>query len=119
MDKTKGHGMKCLPLQRHGGLRRFPVPIYRISQQRMPNGIHMDPDLMGPSGFQTAFNVGKGPETFQHLYMSDRFLSVPDAGGHLFPVRRMSSDRSVGIYFLFPDNTMYDGPVTADNGMFL
>lgn len=110
--------MECLPLQ-NIRQRIFPVSVNRITKQRMPDGVHMYSDLVGSAGFQTAFNIGIGPKTLQHLNMGDCFLSIPDPGRHLFPVCRMPSHRAVDTQLLFPDNAMNYGTVTPDNGMIL
>ena len=93
MNESNGAGMKTLPAAVECRLFR---PINRVTRHRVAEVGHMDPDLMGASGLQSAGNIGKSRELLQHLHMGDGRFGVLLGDAHFFSVVGASSDR--GIY---------------------
>ena len=73
MHKTKAICMERLTLQMK---RCLSLSVYLISQERMPNGRHVHPNLVGSSRLQAALDIGIIPKTFQHLIMCDSLFSI-------------------------------------------
>ena len=63
MDDAKRPGVQCLALEPLEGT--FGRAVDRVSQQGMPDGGHVDTDLVGPSCLQLALDVGIIPEAFR------------------------------------------------------
>ena len=99
MDKAQHSGMKALSLQPEGTLGRA---VDLVSQERVSDGSHMNPDLVGPSRLQlTLYMVVLSVQMADHPVMGHCPLSILYIDGHLFPVHRASADGLVnGAFFL-------------------
>ena len=63
---------------------------------------HVNPDLMGAAGFQTALHIGRAGIALQHRPMGH---GIPAAGhhGHLLPIRRAAADGGVDRACILPE----------------
>ena len=100
MNKPQKSGVERLPCKAElpqQSLMTIPWPtINRVADDRMSDGGHMDANLVGPSGFQTAFDQGRAAESFQQAPMSDRALAPPLLDDRDFlAVGRRASERGV------------------------
>ena len=81
MDQAKDLRMQRLAFQVL--IRAFCRAVDPVSQDRMPDAGHMDADLMRPSGFQFALDIGAVSYTHLDVYKRQvmhgriRLLSVP------------------------------------------
>ena len=114
MRKTDHHGVQCLPLQPVG---LFPAAVHRVPQQRMPCGRQMNPDLVGSSGLQPAFDLSVFPKTLQHRIMGHRRFSVLLVDCHAFAIFRISADGRVDHPAVLQKDAVDDGPVPARDRM--
>lgn len=67
---------KLLVFSENGAFYYPVATIYIIIKQRMPTVLHVDADLMGPTGFQAAFNQAYILQVFQNGIMGDGFLAT-------------------------------------------
>lgn len=73
MAENKPAGVECLPADQ----LRFFLSIQRISDNRMSQVLHMDPDLMSSSSLKPQCQEGESAvEPFQHSEVSDRWASA-------------------------------------------
>ena len=79
-------------------MERLPVDkavvraVEKIPRQRMPDGFHMDADLVCASRLQAALDMGEILEPCEHLVMGHCGFSVIVIDRHLLSVFRASSD---------------------------
>ena len=115
MDKADDHGMQCLPFQRRIGL--FCRAVHRISQKRMSDTGHVHPDLMGPPGLQTAFDIGVSPKTRQHPLMCHCPLAIVPVDGHFFALGGMTANGRIHRALILRKIADDDSPVPPGDGM--
>ena len=106
--------MKCLSLKMVWIFRRT---VYGIPQKRMAKACHMNANLMGTSGFQSAFNISGVTETFQNLIMCYCFFSVFVVDSHLFTVCRVTSYGSIYSSLIFFQIALYNGAIASVDTM--
>ena len=90
-----------------------------VSQQRVSQARHMDTDLMGTAGFQTALNMGKARKALQHPVMGHRRLAVLVVDAHFFPVLGMTANGGVYDTLVLLHHSMDNGLVPSGYGMLL
>ena len=91
MDKAQPPGVEALACQ--AGHRLF-CPIHRIAQQGMAQIGHVDANLVGAAGLQTALQVGAAGIAPQHLPVGHRRTAL-GVHRHLLPVHRVAADGGV------------------------
>ena len=108
MDESDRLCMQCLSLELEWA---FFWSVDRISQDRMTDGGHVNPDLVCPPGFQLEFTAGIGTETFEHMIMRHS----PPSGrvnGHFLPISLRTGYRSINcsvvIFDISDDNPFID-----------
>ena len=90
-----------------------------VSQQRVSQARHMDTDLMGTAGFQTALNMGKARKALQHPVMGHRRLAVLVVDAHFFPLLGMAANGGVYDTLVLLHHSMDNGLVPSGYGMLL
>lgn len=83
--------MQALPFKMIRGFAAAGVD--GIPEQRVSNVCHMDADLMGAAGFQTAFDIGLAVKALQYMDMGDGGFAEPGWNdGHFFAVIAIAAD---------------------------
>ena len=62
---------------------RYVATVSRIPEQGVTDVLHVDPNLVGPAGFQFAFHERHRTQALQHAVMGDGVLSFIAVGKHL------------------------------------
>ena len=78
---------------------------------------HVNPDLMGTSGFQPAFYIGEFVRARQNIIMGNRIFSAPGKDCHFLSVGRMASNQCMDSPLLLLYHAVNDGVVSAHNGV--
>ena len=115
MEKPQPHRMKALALETRHGLFR---PVHRVPQNGVADVRHVDPDLVGAPGLQSALHIGIAGEPLQHGPVGHR---APAARHHrhLLPVRRVAADGGVHRAAVLPEIPDHDAPVNPGQGVVL
>jgi hypothetical protein len=71
------------------------VAVDHITQKGMADGSHVDTDLMGASGFQTALDMGIAGKTLQHAPVGNGMTAVSGIDGHALAVYGVTTDGGV------------------------
>jgi hypothetical protein len=101
MDESQVCGMQHLPRGRV--VRDFfevavlAVPVDKITDERMPDELEMNPDLVSAAGVYVDFGQGRAAEPFHYTICGARIAADVFCNRHAFPVRRMPGDG--GAYF--------------------
>ena len=132
VNKAQGTGMQCLPRQElEAILDKLPVsgknrpfdntisPIGVIAKKRVPDVLHMHPDLMGPSCFETAFDEGDVSQALHHLEMGDCLLSMLPfwISIHLLPEALVPSYMGHDSAVVFLEISPYQGKISPPDSM--
>ena len=80
---------------------------------------HVDTDLMGPSGFQFAADVGIAPVSGHHLPVGHGVLGVALCNAHLLPVTGVPSDGGIHSAAVLPEGAADDGFICSGHGVVL
>lgn len=73
MNKTKGYRVEALTLQ---ALFRTLTAVQHLTKKRVADVFHVDADLVGAAGFQTAAQMGKTVVTGDNLVVGNSLASV-------------------------------------------
>src|SRR4051794_29037036 len=84
-----------LPGMQHLARRTRFFAIQRITDDRMPKMMKMNPDLVRASAVQRAFHAAKTAARLQAPILGNRRATFPLVDRHLFALHRMSPDRRV------------------------
>ena len=76
--------------------------VYVIAQQRMTQIRQMNPNLMGPPGFQPQAQMRCTGIFSNHGIVCDCWFGILLCNAHFFAVNRMSADRRMDRAFRFP-----------------
>ena len=123
MDRSSGPGMgkDQLPgvetLSGKAG-HRLLASVDLIAQQRMAQMGHMDPNLMGPAGLQTAADMGIALIAANDLPMGDRPAALR-VDGHPLPVGPVTGNGGVHRAGILPEPAHGDGLVGPGQRMVL
>lgn len=118
MVKTDDAGMQCLPLK-FGKMAGQLWAIYGITQQRMMDVGHMDANLMGAPGFETAFDmVELMVQMADYTIMRDSvFAPIPAYHRHPLAVNRMSANGGIHRPLIHIEVVVDDGVIAARDGV--
>lgn len=94
-------------------IRTFCRTINLIAQNWMSDTGHMNTDLMCPTGFKLALNVGKITKSFQYTVMSDCMSPIWCFCTHLFTICRVPTNRSVYSACILLQIAMYDSVILS------
>ncbi len=97
--------------------RCLSLSVYLISQERMPNGRHVHPNLVGSSRLQAALDIGIIPKTFQHLIMCDSLFSIFLVDRHPLSVLLVPADGRTYCPLVLFYHAVHDGAITPVQGM--
>jgi len=93
--------------------------VCHISEKRMANMCHMDPDLVCTAGFQTTFHIGIAMETLQYFHVGDSGLSGRRLDySHSFAISRIPPDISLNCQRILWNNTVTNSLISAYDSMF-
>lgn len=107
MNKAKAPCVEALTLQTFIG-GRGAVGI--VAQQRVADAGHVDPDLVGATGLQTAADMGIAPISGDDLPVGHGRLCVFTGDSHALSVRRMAAYGRVHRAAVLPE-------IAPDNGL--
>ena len=99
-------------------IRTFCRTINLIAQNWMSDTGHMNTDLMCPTGFKLALNVGKITKSFQYTVMSDCMSPIWCFCTHLLTICRVPTNRSVYSACILLQIAMYDSVILSCDRMF-
>ncbi len=100
-------------------LQDLIAPVIGIIEQRMPDMLHMNADLMRPAGFEPAFDQRNVPQLFQRPVVSDSPFPLGAIGIniHDLPVFRIPRDRGIYGPFALLRDTPDQGLVNPVTGL--
>ena len=104
MNKLQFPRMKALPFQ---SFFRAGSTVDPVSEERMPDAGHVNPNLMRPPRLQPAAHPGIRVVPGQYLPMRHCRAAVRCRHGHAFAVRRMPPDGSVDDPAFLPQSAAY------------
>ena len=104
VDELQFPRMQALAFQ---SFLRRRSSIEAVSQQRMPDACHMDPDLMGSSRLQSAAHMGIAIVPCQNFPVSNCRSAVSLDNCHPLTVNRVSSDGAVNRSACFLQSSPY------------
>ena len=104
MDEAQPHGVEALALEPRHGLFR---PVDGVSQDGVAQVGHVDPDLVGAAGLQTAADVGEAGVAGDDLPMGDGPAAIRDHR-HLLPVPFVPSNGGVHGAGVLPEVAHHD-----------
>ena len=101
MDKAQFSGMKALAAQL---FVHIAGTVYAIPCQRMADGGHMHPNLMGAAGLELTGNTGEVSKPFQYLPARISILSMGALRqhGHLFAVFGVTAKKALHKACILP-----------------
>ena len=117
MDKAQNSCMEGLSLKTRNRTGRRPVNP--VPKKGVANAGHVDPDLMGPPRFQTAFNIGIPGKSLQHPLMGHCRFPVFIIDAHLLTIHRMTPNRPIHYSLIFFNLSMDNRLIPSHNGMLL
>ena len=104
MNELQFPRMKALPFQ---SFFRAGSTVDAVSEKRMPDAGHVNPNLMRPPCLQTAAHPGIPVVPGQDLPMCHCRAAVRYRHGHAFAVRRMPPDGPVDDPAFLPQSAAY------------
>ena len=93
--------------------------VYRIPQDRMADGRHVDTDLMRPPGLQFALNIRIIPEPLQNTVMGHSAAGIGRFRAHFLAIRGMTSDGRIYRAMIILQVPVDDRMITPGDRMFL